>query len=52
MYTFPTSPHSSHRHTLLNTKVLNFTVSPQNYCEKFIVLELRQLCINLITFGK
>jgi len=27
IYTFATSPHSSHRTTLSNTKVLNFTVS-------------------------
>src|SRR6218665_4148790 len=27
MYTFSTSPHSRHRTTLLNTKVLYFTVS-------------------------
>src|SRR6218665_3299124 len=50
MYTFSTSPHSFHRTTLLNTKVLQFTVSRKN-CETFILSELRQLSINLIAFG-
>jgi len=45
IYTFYTSPHSSHRTTLLNTKVLHFTVS-QKKCEKFILPELRQVSIN------
>jgi len=29
IYEFSTSPHSSHRTTLLNTKLLKFTVSQQ-----------------------
>jgi len=40
-------PHST---TLLNTKVQNFTMSQKN-CGKFILLELCQISINLITFG-
>ena len=49
-YTFSTSPHSGYRTTLLNTKVLNFTVSQEN-CEK-ILSELCPISINLITFSR
>src|SRR6218665_3882903 len=38
--TSSTSPRSSNHTTLLNTKVLNFTVS-QKSCEKFSLSELR-----------
>src|SRR6218665_1453843 len=44
-----TSPYSSHHTTLLNTKVINFTVYQKN-CEKFILSELLQLSTNFITF--
>jgi len=38
---FSTSPHSSYRTALLNTKVLIFTVSTENcekLCQNFVVL--------------
>src|SRR6218665_1652083 len=40
IYPFVTSPHSCYRTTLLNTKVLNFTVSKENsekLCQIFVV---------------
>jgi len=40
IYTFSTSPHSCHRTTLLNTKVLNFTVSQEKAVKIF---ELRHI---------
>src|SRR6218665_2810137 len=49
-YTFSTSPHSRYRTALLNTKVLNFTVSQEN-CET-ILSELCSISINLIIFGR
>src|SRR6218665_979552 len=48
LYASSTSPHSSHRTTLLNTKILSCTVS-QKSCAKFILLELPQIATNLIT---
>jgi len=50
IYPFAISPHSCYRTTLLNTKVLNFTVSKEKLCK--IMSELCRISINLITFGR